>query len=98
MSESFYRNHTILQHIPTTISAFNSSTIMIGQNGEARAFVTCVNIFHSLMPGKAIMEVNFAGRKAVAKCWSADLHERLVCPITENLVIQALTALSIVKL
>lgn len=98
MRESFYRNHTIPQQIPTTISAFNSRTIMIGQNGEARAVVTCVNILHSLTPGKAIMEVDFAGRKAVAKYWPAEFQERLVCLITKNLVIEALTALFIVKL
>lgn len=52
---------------------------MIGERGEAKAFATCVHIINSLTPGKAVMEVEFAGRKAVAKCWSAELQERLVC-------------------
>lgn len=33
---------------------------MVGQNGEARAVVTCVNVLHSLTLGRAIMEVDFA--------------------------------------
>lgn len=75
MRESYYRNHTIPQHVPTTLSSFNSRTIMIGQGGEAKAFATCVNILDSLTPGKAIMEVNFAGHKAVAKYWSEEFQE-----------------------
>lgn len=57
---------------------------MIGQNGEARAVVTCVNILHSLTPRKAVMEVDFAGRKAVAKYWPAEFKERLVCLNTKK--------------
>lgn len=42
-------------------------TMMVGQNEEVRAFVTCVNILSSSTSRKSVitvMEVDFAGRKA----------------------------------
>lgn len=64
--------------MPTTLAGFTNRTIVIGEFGEVKAFATCVRVINSLTPGKAIMEVEFAGCKAVAKCWSAELQERLV--------------------
>ena len=49
--------------------------MIIGEGGEARDLANCVEILQSLMPGKAVMEVEFAGCKAVAKCWSAEFQE-----------------------
>ena len=46
---------------------------MIGQNDEARAFVTCVNILSSSTPGKIVIGVDFAGCKVVAKYWPVEL-------------------------
>lgn len=77
--ETYFRNHTVPQHIPTTLAGFTNRMMIIGDDGEARDSANCVEILQSLMPGKVVMEVEFAGRKAVAKCWSAEFQERLVC-------------------
>lgn len=71
--ESFYRNHIISQNALAAISDSSSRTIMIGQNDEARAFVTCVNILSSSTPGKIVIGVDFAGCKVVAKYWPVEL-------------------------
>lgn len=87
--DSYFRNHRISQSAPDAISDFSNRSVIIGQDGGARAYVTCVNVL-SMTPGKTVMMVDFAGQKAVAKHWSGELQDTLVFLPTRNLTIGAL--------
>ena len=87
--DSYFRNHRISQNAPDAISDFSNRTVIIGQDGGARAYITCINVL-SMTPGKTVMMVDFAGQKAVAKHWSGELQDTLVYLPTRNLTIGAL--------
>lgn len=63
---------------PNTISA---RSILFGENGIAGALATCVRLIKSRMPGKAVMEVIFQGKRALAKFWSKEYYERFYIPL-----------------
>lgn len=87
--DSYFRNHGISQNAPDAISDFNDRTVIIGQDGGASAYVTCIDVL-SMTPGKTVMMVDFAGQKAVAKHWSGELQDTLVFFPTRNLTIGTL--------
>lgn len=74
------RNAPLLSHVAqgtvpdlTVDGRITTNTILFGESGSARYAVECVRIIHQI-PEKVVMEVQWQGRRALAKCWTGKLH------------------------
>ena len=50
-----------------------NSTILFGERGTAHYAAECVRSIHRT-PDKVVMEVQWQGRRALAKCWTEKLN------------------------
>ncbi|PGG96352.1 hypothetical protein AJ79_09625 [Helicocarpus griseus UAMH5409] len=50
-------------------------TILYGDGGVSQSSVNCIRLISGVPQKKAVFEVEWKGVRAIAKCWSKELHE-----------------------